>query len=165
MRKITVSIAGLAARRRTAHRLRRCDGAGAGASADDYCDQLKDAKAQLENFESTDPDFSEMDKALDTMHELADNAPDEVAADWKVVDEGVTTVETALEDAGITMADLGKIQTGQMPEGVDMAKLQELAPKLQSLSDAKFQKATDNIEKHAKDECDVDLSESSSPSQ
>ena len=162
MRKISVSIAGLLL---GAGLLTACGGGGGSEASDgpDYCDQLKEAKAQLENFESTNPDFGEMDKALDTMHDLAGNAPDEVAADWKVVDEGVTTVETALEDAGVTMEDLGKIQTGQMPEGVDMAKLQELAPKLQELSDAKFQKATDNIEKHAKDECNVDLS--STPTQ
>lgn len=161
MRKFTVSTAGLAL---GVALLAGCgDDGGGSAAGGDYCDQLKDAKAEFDSFESSEPDFSKMDEAFDTMKQLGDDAPEEVADDWKVVDSGITTMTDALDDAGITFEDLGGLSSGEMPEGVDMEKLQELGPKLQELNSEEFQTATDNIEKHAKDECDVDLS-SESPS-
>lgn len=75
-----------------------------------------------------------------------------------MLDDGITSVEKSLDDAGIKLEDLAKVQQGELPEGVDMAKLQGLAADFQKLSDEKFTKASDAIEKHAKDECDVDLS-------
>ena len=129
-----------------------------GSGSDAYCKELKADKAYFESFSSSTPDFDKIDAAFTKFHDLADKAPDEVADDWKVIDGAMTTVENALKDAGIKFADLPQLQQGKMPEGVDAAKLQELAPKLQSLSGAKFEKAGDAIEKHAKDECNVTLS-------
>jgi hypothetical protein len=54
------------------------------------------------------------------------------------------------------------MQQGQTPKGVDMQKLAALGPKLQALSSAKVEKAAKDIQKHAKDTCDVKLGNSSS---
>jgi hypothetical protein len=130
---------------------------GCGGGDDAYCKELKADKAYFESFSSGSPDFEKLDDAFAKFHDLADKAPDEVADDWKVLDSGITTLEKALDDAGVKMSDLPKMQQGQVPEGADPAKLAELAPKLQELGDAKFEKAGDAIEKHAKDSCDVTL--------
>ena len=45
----------------------------------------------------------------------------------------------------------------QDPDGVDMDALQGLMEEIQGLSTPEFEKAGDAINKHAKDECDVDL--------
>lgn len=127
---------------------------GSGSSA--YCSDLESASAEFDSLESNDLD--QIDEAFDTFHQLADEAPSEIEADWKVLDDGITSVEKALDEAGIEIADLAQIQEGQLPEGVDMAKLQGLAADFQKLGGEEFTKASDAIEKHAKDECDVDLS-------
>ncbi len=129
-----------------------------GSESSAYCDQLRDSKALFENFDSSSPDPAQLDQAFDRFRELAEEAPEAVAGDWETLETAIATVEDALAEAGIEMSDLAGMQNGDIPEGVDMAKLAELGPKLESLGDEKFTEAGDNIEKHAKDECDVDLS-------
>lgn len=127
---------------------------GSGSSA--YCSDLKSATKEFDSLEGSD--LGQIDQAFATFHKLADEAPSDVESDWKVLDDGITSVEKSLDEAGIKLEDLAKVQQGELPEGVDMAKLQGLAADFQKLSDEKFTKASDAIEKHAKDECDVDLS-------
>jgi hypothetical protein len=129
-----------------------------GSDADSaYCKELKSDKAYFESFSSNNPNFSKIDEAFDRMHSLADKAPDEVADDWKVLDEAFTSITKALKDAGISFADIGKMQQGQMPKGANPKKLAALAPKLQKLTNAKFDKASKAIEKHAKATCKVSI--------
>ena len=47
-----------------------------------------------------------------------------------------------------------------MPKGADPQKIAALAPKLQEMSSAKVEKAPKDIEKHAKDTCNVTLGSS-----
>jgi hypothetical protein len=92
------------------------------------------------------------------MHTLADDAPDEVASDWKTLDEAVTTIENALQDAGLEPSDLAAIQNGQVPNDLDPSKLAEIAPKLQALDGQEVSDAADNIAQNAQDTCGIDLS-------
>lgn len=139
-------------------------GSDGGNSAEAYCDDLKAAKADFEALESDTPDFDAFSDALDTFHKLADAAPSEVEAEWKTMDTAFTALEDGLEDAGLTLEDLGTISSGQMPEGMTAEEVQKIMPELQAtfqkLSTDKVEKAGDKIEKHAKSECDVDLSTS-----
>ncbi len=127
-----------------------------GSSSDAYCSELKSDKAYFDSIGSG-TDASKIDEAFEKFHSLAKKAPDEVADDWKVLDDAITTVQKALKDAGVTFADLAKAEGGQLPKGVDPQKLAAIVPKLQALSNAKFKKASTAIEKHAKDTCDVNL--------
>ena len=52
---------------------------------------------------------------------------------------------------------MATLQSGQIPDGVDMTALQSLMTEIQALDTEEFQAAGDNINKHAKDECGVDL--------
>lgn len=124
-----------------------------------YCDDLSAAQEQFESLSTND--LSSIEEAFDTFHELADQAPDEIADDWQVLDEGITTIETALEEAGLTFADLEGLQSGQLPEGVEPEDVQNLASQFSELSSQEFTDASDAIETHAQDECDVDLSSDS----
>lgn len=127
----------------------------------DYCDTLKAAAKTVQSFtgDSSTPDFSKFDDFIDAAHDLEKKAPSDLADDWKIVIGGMDDLTAALEDAGITIEQLmTAATTGEMPPGVDQAKLMALAPKLQSLSGEEMEAATDAIDKHAKAECDVDLS-------
>jgi predicted small secreted protein len=138
-----------------------CGGGGDGSSSgsSDYCKDLKAAKADFGSLDSSSPDFDKFDDALNRFHELADEAPSDVDADWKKLDGALTTLEKALDDAGLTVEDLGKISSGQLPEGVSQEDLTELAPKLQNAFGPDVEKASDAITKHAKSKCGVDLDE------
>jgi hypothetical protein len=136
---------------------------GSKASSDSYCGAVKAAKADFASFGSSTPDFDKFDSVLDTFHKLADKAPSEVSDDWKVLDDAFTTLEKDLGEAGLSLEDLGAISQGQVPEGMSQEDLTTLAPKLQEtfakLDDDKFKKASDAIEKHAKDECGINLAD------
>jgi hypothetical protein len=131
------------------------DGSKASGSSGDYCSDLKDAKKQVDALKGGD--FSDLEKTTDTMHKLADEAPDEIKGDWDTLVTGVEKLVDALKAAGLDDDDMATLQSGQIPDGVDMDALQGLMTEIQALDTEEFQKAGDNINKHAKDECGVDL--------
>jgi 5'-deoxynucleotidase YfbR-like HD superfamily hydrolase len=126
----------------------------AGGSGD-YCKDLKSAKKEVDALQNGD--FSSLEKTTDAMHDLADEAPDEIKDDWETLIAGVDKLVAALKKAGLDDADMAGLQNGQMPEGADLDTLQDLMNEVKELATPEFQKAGDTINKHAKDECDVDL--------
>jgi hypothetical protein len=138
--------------------LAACGGSGddgGGGGGGDYCADLK--KAQSTFADVSGSDFSALDSAIKTFHKLADEAPSDVAAEWKTLDGAFVKVEDALADAGIKMSDLADIQSGKIPEGADVSKLSSLGTTFSEISSDKVLDAQKVIEKHAKDECDVEL--------
>jgi hypothetical protein len=154
--KISLALAGVAL---LGSMLAACGGSDGGGADSDYCKDVKTASKTFGNLDSGD--VGKLDDAFKTFHQLAAESPDTIKSDWKKLDSAVTTVEDGLKDAGIKLSDLSELQAGKVPEGVDVSKLQSLATDLQKLSDAEFDKASKAIEKHAKDECKVDLGASS----
>jgi phage-related minor tail protein len=128
---------------------------GDGGADSDYCKDIKKAEKTFSSMSSGDVD--QLDAAFKTFHQLADEAPSEVESDWKKLDGAITTVEKALKDAGLKFSDFDDIQKGDIPEGVDVSKLSGLASEFSKLNSDEFTKASQNIEKHAKDTCKVDL--------
>jgi len=131
------------------------DGGKAGDSSGDYCSDLKAAKKEVDALK--DGDFSDLQKTTDAMHKLADEAPDEIKDDWKTLVDGVDKLVDALKDAGLDDDDMATLQSGQIPDGVDMAALNGLMEEIKDLSTQEFEDAGEAINKHAKDECNVDL--------
>jgi hypothetical protein len=131
---------------------------GCSGGTDDYCDTLKSTQDDFEDFEAAD--FSNFDEFTDRVEELADDAPDEIKDDWKVLADAFKGFVEALDKAGLKPEDLEGLASGELPEGVDMEALTEAMTEAQALGGEEFEKATDAIEKHAKDECDIDLSTS-----
>ncbi|MBJ7356068.1 hypothetical protein [Nocardioides sp.] len=135
-----------------------CGGDGGGGDADSYCDSLESIQKDFEDFEAAD--FSNFDEFTDRVEALADDAPDEVKEDWEVLTKAFTAFVDALEEAGLEPADLEGLANNELPEGVDMEALTEAMTEAQALGSEEVEKATENIEKHAKDECNIDLSAS-----
>jgi hypothetical protein len=129
-----------------------------GGGTDEYCDTLEETQNNFEDFEAAD--FSNFDEFTDRVEELADDAPDEVKDDWKVLADAFKAFVDALDKAGLEPADLEGLASGEIPEGVDMEALTEAMTEAQALGGEEFEQATENIEKHAKDECNIDLSTS-----
>ena len=131
---------------------------GSGGASSDYCKDLKKAKASFGDVETGN--LGDLDAAFKTFHKLADEAPSDIDQDWKKLDDAIKTVEKALKEAGLSFADLEKIQKGEMPKDVDTSKLQGLASEMSKLSSSDYEKASKAIETHAKKTCKVDLNAS-----
>jgi hypothetical protein len=131
---------------------------GCGGGTDSYCDALESTQKDFEDFEAAD--FSNFEDFTDRVDELADEAPDEVKDDWETLGDALKAFVEALDKAGLEPADLEGLSSGELPEGVDMEALTEAMTEVQALGGDDVQKATENIEKHAKDECNIDLSTS-----
>jgi hypothetical protein len=119
--------------------------------------QLKADAKYFQAFSGGTPDPSLVGDAIGKIHELADAAPEEVSADWDVLDGTLTELERTLDQAGISTDDLAGVAKGKLPKGVNMAELSKLVPKIQELNSQELQNAVKAIRTHAKDECGVTL--------
>jgi hypothetical protein len=128
---------------------------GSGGGSGDYCKDLKTAKTTFAKVSGSD--FGALDDAISTFHKLADEAPSDVKSEWKILDGTFVKIEKAFDDAGIKLEDLGRIQSGDIPEGVDTTKLASLGSTLSEITGDKVTKAQATIQEHAKKSCDVDL--------
>ncbi len=154
-------VIGSAALALTATVLSACGSGGGGSSSSGgYCDELKADKTYFEALSGSNADVSQLDTVFQKVHTLAGDAPDNVSAEWKTLDSAITTIETALKDAGLKPSDLAAMQKGQVPPGVDVAKLQALAPKMEALSSSGVSDAADKIAADAKKNCGIDLTAS-----
>jgi hypothetical protein len=140
-------------------------GLSAGCTSDDasaadsaYCTDFKADKTKFQAL--TGDDIAKLGDAFEEIHQLAGEAPEEVADDWKVIDDAFTAFTDALEEAGVTFDDLAVMQTGEIPDGVDLADLEALAAKLESFGGPEMEKAGEAIERHAKDKCGVVFTDS-----
>jgi hypothetical protein len=130
-------------------------GGGDGGAGSTYCQDIASAKPIFEALSSGD--LSQLEKGFTTFHELADEAPSDLKDEWKTLDKAATTIEGAIKEAGLKYDDLAGIQSGKIPEDVDMTKLAGFASDLQKLNSSDFADARTAISQHAKDTCDVSL--------
>ena len=137
------------------------DGGGEGEAAsgqdrtEEYCQALEEAKADIDALEQGDVEGFE--QSFETISELADKAPEEVAAEWQTLDTALAGLEDSLAEAGLELADLEQLTAGQVPEGVDTAQLEKLAADMRDFGSTEVQEASDKISAHARTECGIDL--------
>lgn len=125
--------------------LTACGGSDTGA----YCDRLEKAE---DDFSSLGQDGN-MSDAFDTFRELRDEAPDAVKDDWETLAGAIDDMEKAYEDAGIDLDEVDQLDASKLSQD-QIKKLTEATSKL---SNEDYTKASNDISKHAKSECDIDL--------
>ncbi len=124
----------------------------------DYCDTLKDSQTQFADLNFSTLSDDEFNDLLDRVGTLEDQAPSDVSDDWGTLGDKLDGFKALLDDAGIGLGDIESLQQGNLPEGADLAKLQELAPKLQEfVTDPSLTEAQQAIKENAKSECDITL--------
>ncbi len=111
------------------------DGGGSSGSGD-YCDDLKAAKKKLDTIKGGD--LSTLSETADDIHKLRDEAPDEIKDDWEILSDGFDKIIAAFEKAGLTDEDVAALQSGQLPDDVDMAALQAAMTEIQDLGGEEF---------------------------
>lgn len=128
---------------------------GGAASTQEYCDSLQQLRDDFSSIQNPGPgDMEQFNEAIDRMSELADQAPDEVSEQWQTLSGGLEQLRSAVDDLGISMEDLADPQA--MSE-IDPQQLQEFQQRVESLGSQETQRATDEIEQHAQQECGIDL--------
>ncbi|EFQ83869.1 hypothetical protein HMPREF0063_10585 [Aeromicrobium marinum DSM 15272] len=124
-----------------------------GGGSGDYCGDLESLQ---DDFASASELTSETaEEVFAAFGQLAESAPDEVADDWETVDSNLEGFQSALEDAGLDLANLEDIDPTTLDEDATAAIQEAYA----NLANEDSQAAFTAIEEHALDECDVDLSE------
>jgi hypothetical protein len=138
--------------------LTACSDSGGSESGGDYCDTLKSSQSELTDLDPTAFTEDKFSALQDKLDQLEDEAPSEVQDDWGTAGEQIEKFRSLLDEAGIDFDDIQTLKQNQMPEGVDMAKLQALIPKLQQFSqDPSLDNALEAIRKNAKSECNITL--------
>lgn len=128
-----------------------------GNSTEAYCDEVVDTKSDFDGLEAADA--GNIGDAFDAYERLGEKAPKEVEDDWEIVLDDVREFQRVLDDVGLGFDDLDSLSTGEMPEGFDLAKLQEVGEATEGLNGEEFNDAMEAIEEHAEEECGVDLTE------
>jgi hypothetical protein len=139
------------------------DGGSGGSSGGSYCDQLQDAKDSVNDVDFTALTDATYEDLVSQFQDLEDAAPDDIADDWATLNGALAQFKDILDEAGISLDDLQGMQSGEIPDDVDLDALQQLGTKMQELTaSGEFEDASDAISEHALDECDIDLDEGTS---
>jgi hypothetical protein len=150
---------GLAAAALLTLSLTACSG---GDDEDAYCDSIRDAKDSLEGADFDQLDQQTFDDLTQQLDDISENAPSDVEDEWQTVTEGFDEIESLFNEAGLTFDDLEQLQGGDLPEGVDLQKLQELAPQFQEIAEGnEIPDAIETIQTDAEDRCDITFDEDS----
>jgi hypothetical protein len=130
------------------------DQAGSDASTRQYCDALKSAQQEFSAIDSGDVTPANLNRILDRIHSLADQAPAQVADDWQKLDGAISQLQSGLGDLGLSFEDLS--DPSKLSQ-VDPQKLQEFGQKMQQLGGRQFDRAGNAIEQHARQVCHLNL--------
>jgi hypothetical protein len=118
-----------------------------------YCEVVTDNQAELsEILAAGGPDA--LLAALPIFRELQDAAPDDIQDDWEVVVGGLTSLERALEDAGVDPATYDREKP---PEGVTQAETDRIDAAAQELASPTSVAAFGAVEQQARDVCQAPL--------
>ncbi len=124
----------------------------------DYCKTLKQSQAQFDDLDISTLDEAQFKQLTDRFDLLEEQAPAKVADDWATIGDQLDDFKNLLDQAGIGLDDLKTLQKGKLPKGVDPAKIQALAPKMQELAEnSGLEDAKQVIEENAESECNISL--------
>jgi hypothetical protein len=139
------------------------DNSSAGGGGGSYCDQIKSVKSNVDGLDFTKLDDAQFSDLQSSLVGIASSAPADVKDDWTTLNSAIDQLKQILDDAGISFDDLQAIQNDptNLPDGIDIAKLQDLAQKLNDFaSNSDFTAASDAIQANVKSECGIDLNTS-----
>jgi hypothetical protein len=127
-----------------------------GASPEQYCSALRNTQEEFGALNSGQLTGQNVQRIFDRIHGIADQAPPEISQEWRTLDGAIGQMESGLQDLGLGFEDL---QDPQKLADVDPKQLQQFGQEMQKLSGQKFERAGNRIEQHAKQECNIDLSQ------
>jgi hypothetical protein len=88
------------------------------------------------------------------LHDLASNAPKDLADDWQVFVGALDGLEKALKDAGVKPSDF---QDGKPPAGLSAAHREAIKGAADQVASDDVSQAASSIEQEGRDVCKVNL--------
>lgn len=120
---------------------------------EDYCSVVEENQQELSEILG-EGGPSALLRALPIFEELQDEAPDDIRDEWKIVVDGLTSLESALEDAGVDPATYDREQP---PEGITDAERDRIDSAAQQLTTGESVAAFTAVEQQARDVCHTPL--------
>lgn len=104
-----------------------------------YCDQIQGFIEEYQGLDESvlQDDPETLNTVLSDLHSIADAAPDDIQADWNTVADAFDTLATFSQET---------------PDPEDTEAMEE-----QTETVADMQEATQNVNTHASEECDIEL--------
>jgi len=118
-----------------------------------YCDSVKDHQQQLTEVLG-DGAPSALLKALPVFRDLADDAPEDIRDDWKVVIDALEGLQDALHDAGVDPATYDR---DHPPAGLSQADKDAIDEAAAVVGSEDTQTAFNAVDQEAKDVCGTPL--------
>jgi hypothetical protein len=126
---------------------------GCKSDQEKYCDAVKDHQQKLGEV-LADGSPNALLKALPTFRDLADDAPEDIRDDWKVVIDALEGLQDALDHAGV---DAATYDRDHPPAGLDQSDKDAIDTAATVVGSQETQTAFDNVDQEAKDVCGTPL--------
>jgi hypothetical protein len=127
-----------------------------GCSSDpyaDYCSTVEENQQELSEILGEGGPAALL-RALPIFRELREDAPDDIRDEWKVVVDGLSALETAMEDSGVDPATYDREDP---PEGLTDAERDRIDAAAQELASDASVAAFAAVEQQARDVCQTPL--------
>ncbi len=125
-----------------------------GCGGDGYCDAVKANQKRLTDVTASGTPGVLLD-ALPVFHDLADQAPDDIADDWKAFIGPLEELDGALDDAGI---DPATYDATSLPDDLSEDQRKRIEDAAAGILTADVVRAFDGVQQQAKDVCHTPLS-------
>ena len=119
-----------------------------------YCDAVTDHREDVGAALSAGPTTGLL-RALPSFEALADESPEDIEADWRLVVERVSALKKALDDAGV---DAATYSFDQPPTGLPAEDKEAIDTAAAQLGAADTATALAHVEQQARDVCKTPLS-------
>jgi len=123
------------------------------ACGQDYCDGVADHQAELTDLTASGSPAALL-SALPVFEDLADDAPDDIADEWRTFLDALDGLDAALRDAGI---DPASYDDKLLPAGLTDEQRQRIEDAAVALADPAVSAAFDGVQQQAKDVCHTPL--------
>lgn len=130
---------------------------GCASDTERYCDTLSEKKQTLTDLAVSD-DADVLDRTLDVLRDLRDEAPPDIEDEWSTLVFAYETLADAFDAAGTSP---GEYDPASPPRGVTEEQAERIEGAAAELGSARVMQAADGLEQHARDVCKVDLGLSS----
>ena len=130
--------------------------AGCASATETYCSTLEDEQQQLKELAegAGEPNDDIFRETLSVFDELQSEAPDDIVDEWDTLIFALEGLVGALDDAGLDPADY---ERGRTPDGVTQEQMAAIQAAAEDLESDEVKEASEGIEQHATDVCQVDL--------
>jgi hypothetical protein len=122
-------------------------------SIESYCSDLREHRKEMaEMVESTSP--SALLSHLPMLHDLAEQAPQDLEDEWQVFVGALDDLDKAIRDAGVKPSDF---EDGKPPAGVSAAERRAIADAASQIRTDEVVEAASGIEQQGRDVCKVNF--------